>query len=101
MKQRRIHAEHLVGRVVYDVDCRKVGRIEEIAVEQTSRGCYVESFVLGYAGLLKRLSIWGIGPLFLPALVTKGEQRARAVPWDKIDISDPKRPRLRCRRDEL
>ena len=101
MKQHRIHAEHLLGRVVYDVDNRKVGRIEEIEVEQTSHGCYVESFVLGYTGLLKRLSIWGIGPLFFPALVTKGEQHAESVPWDKIDISDPKRPRLRCRRDEL
>jgi hypothetical protein len=101
MKQRRIHAEHLLGRVVYDNEDCKVGCIEEIEVEQTSHGCYVESFVLGYTGLLKRLSIWGIGPLFLPALVAKGEQRARGVPWDKIDISDPKRPRLRCRRDEL
>jgi sporulation protein YlmC with PRC-barrel domain len=101
VKQRRIHAEHLLGRVVYDTEGHKVGRIEEIEVEQTTHGCYVESFVLGYSGLLKRLSIWGIGPLFFPALVTKGEQRAESVPWDKIDISDPTRPRLRCRRDEL
>jgi hypothetical protein len=57
--------------------------------------------VLGHAGLLKRLSIQGIGPLFFPALVRSAQQRARGVPWDKIDISDPKRPRLRCRRDEL
>jgi sporulation protein YlmC with PRC-barrel domain len=101
MKQRRIHAEHLLGRVVYDVDGRKVGRIEEIEVEQTTHGCYVDSFVLGYSGMLKRFSIWGIGPLFFPALVTKAEERARGIPWDKIDISNPKRPRLRCRRDQL
>jgi hypothetical protein len=25
----------------------------------------------------------------------------RGVLWDKIDISNPKRARLRCRRDEL
>src|ERR1043166_3479542 len=101
MKQRRVHAEHLLGRIVYDIDGCKVGRIEEIEVEQTNRGCYVESFVLGHVGLLKRLSIRGIAPLFFPALVTSSARRDRGVPWDKIAISDPKRPRLCCRRDEL
>ena len=101
MKPHRIHAEHLIGRVVYDIDGCKVGRIEEIEVEATSTGCYVNSFVLGHAGLFKRLSIRGIGPLFFPALVARGEQRASEVPWDKIDVSNPKRPRLRCRRNEL
>src|ERR1043166_9595082 len=101
MKQRRVHAEHLLGRIVYDIDGCKVGRIEEIEVEETNRGCFVESFVLGEIGLLKRLSISGIGPLFFPVLAARGEQHARGLPWDKIDISDLKRPRLRCRRDEL
>ena len=101
MKSRRIHAEHLLGRVVYDRDGQKVGRIEEIEAEQTREGCYITSFVLGERGLLKRLSIWGIGPLFFRSLSERGEKRARGVPWHKIDISNPKRPRLRCRREEL
>jgi hypothetical protein len=101
MKSRRVHAEHLLGRVVYDIDNWKVGRIEEIEAEQTRDGCYVKSFVLGERGLLKRLSLRGIGPLFFRSLAEKREQRARGVPWEKMDISNPKRPRLRCRRDEL
>ena len=101
MKSHRIHVEHLLGRVVHDVDNCKVGRIEEIEAEQTRDGCYVKSFVLGERGLLKRLSLRGIGPLFFQSLVAQREQSARGVPWNKIDISNPKRPRLRCRRDEL
>ncbi|MFN2542690.1 MAG: PRC-barrel domain containing protein [Chthoniobacterales bacterium] len=101
MKSRRIRVEHLLGRIVYDIDNCKVGRIEEIEAEQTGNGCYVKTFVLGEKGLLERLSISEVGPLFSHSLAAKGEQSARGVPWDKIDISNPKRPRLRCRRDEL
>ena len=101
MKQRRIHLEHLLGRIVYDLDNCKVGRIEEIEAEQRTNGCYVTAFVLGQTGLLERFSIRGIAPLFLPALVAKSDENVHAVPWDKIDISNPKRPRLRCRQSEL
>jgi sporulation protein YlmC with PRC-barrel domain len=100
MKSRRIHAEHLLGRVVHDIDGCKVGRIEEIEAEETHDGCYVSSFVLGQKGLLERLSI-RVASLFFGALTTKGEQRGRDIPWEKMDISNPKRPRLRCRKTEL
>jgi hypothetical protein len=101
MKPRRIHAEHLLGRMVYDSDNRRVGRIEEVEAEETPDGCYVSNFVLGERGMLKRMSIWGIGPLFFPSLVRHAEKTARGIPWEKMDISNPKRPRLRCRRSEL
>jgi sporulation protein YlmC with PRC-barrel domain len=100
MKSRRIHAEHLLGRVVYDTDGCKVGRIEEIEAEETRDGCYVSSFVLGEKGLLERLST-RVAPLFLGALTAKAEQRKCAIPWEKLDISNPNRPRLRCRKTEL
>ena len=101
MKSRRIHAEHLLGRIVHDADGRRVGRIEEIEAEQTRNGCYISSFILGEHGLLKRLAIRGIEALLFRSITEKGVQRTRGVPWDKLDISNPKRPRLRWRRDEL
>jgi sporulation protein YlmC with PRC-barrel domain len=101
MKQRRVHVEHLLGRTVHDADGRKAGRLEEIEVEETSRGCFVTKFVLGPRGLLTRLSFSGIGPLFFPSLGDKRRTRLKKVPWEQMDLSNPRRPRLRCRKDEL
>jgi len=95
MKSRRIHAEQLLGRTVRDSNGRRIGRIEEIKAEQTSRGCFVTEFVLGEEGLLQRLSIRGIVPLFFPSLAEKWRTRGQGIRWDKLDLSDPKRPELR------
>jgi len=101
MKEQRIHAEHLLGRTVRDIDDQRAGRIEEIEVENSSHGCFVTGFVLGAQGLLQRLSFRGIGPLFIPWLAAKAQQRAKAVPWQQMKLTNSKRPRLRCRKDEL
>ena len=101
MKQRRIHAERLLGRTVRDINGRKAGRIQEIEVENSGDGCFVTGFVLGAQGLLKRLSFRGIGPLFIPSLAHRAQKRAKTVPWQQIDLANPKRPRLLCRKEEL
>jgi len=101
MKLQRIHAEHLVGRMVYDIDNRRVGRIEEIQMEETERGYFVRSFVLGEKGLLKRLSLRGIAPLFMPAAAEKSVKRAKNIPWQQMNLSNPLKPKLRCGKDEL
>ncbi|PYK13852.1 MAG: hypothetical protein DME65_00550 [Verrucomicrobia bacterium] len=101
MKQRHIHVEYLLGRTVRDIDGRRAGRIEEIQVELSSRGCFVTGFVLGARGLLKRLSFRGIAPLFTPSLAANVQRRAEVVPWQQMDLNDPKCPRLRCRKDEI
>jgi sporulation protein YlmC with PRC-barrel domain len=101
MRNRRVHLEHLLGRSVRDSDGCKVGRIEEVEAEETDEGCRVTKFVLGEAGFLKRLSIRAIGPLFIRSLAAKGKESRRDVPWQKIDLSNPKRPKLRCRKAGL
>jgi sporulation protein YlmC with PRC-barrel domain len=101
MKTRRIHVEHLLGRSVHDAAGRRVGRIEEIKAEQNSRGCMVTEFVLGEGGLWQRLSFQGIGPLFVRSLAGKSRTRANTIPWQQMDLSNPRRPKLRCREDEL
>jgi hypothetical protein len=99
--KRRIHAEHLLGRSVRDIDGRKVARIEEIQVENSNDRCLVTGFVLGAEGLLKRLSFRGIAPLFLPSLADRAQKRAKTVSWQQMDLTNPKRPRLRCRKEDL
>jgi hypothetical protein len=101
MKPHRVHVEDLLGKTVRDIDNRRAGRIEEIEVENTSRGCFVTAFILGEKGLLQRLSFRGLLPLFLPWLLKKGHTYGKDVPWERMDLSNPKRPRLRCRKDEV
>jgi sporulation protein YlmC with PRC-barrel domain len=100
MKKRLIHAERLLGRSVLDIDNKDAGRIEEIEIEQTSEGAFVTRFVLGQKGLLKRLSFKGFRPLFVRSR-PQSESRHSNVPWEQMDLSRPKHPRLRCRREEL
>jgi sporulation protein YlmC with PRC-barrel domain len=101
MTTRRVHVEHLLGRTVHDTNGRRVGRIEEIKAEDTSGGCVVSEFVLGREGLWQRLSFHGIAPLFIRALAKKGRARAQTVPWQQMDLSNPRRPKIRCAEDEL
>src|SRR5436309_1090531 len=86
MKQRLINAERLIGRVVCDLDNKKAGRIEEIEIEDTGSGCFVDGFVLGEEGLLRRLSFRGIGPLFIRSLADKPTSAQCTVPWQKMDL---------------
>jgi sporulation protein YlmC with PRC-barrel domain len=101
MKERRIHVEQLLGRTVRDIDGRRAGRIEEVEAENSRHGCLVTGFVLGAEGLLQRLSFRGVAALFIPSLSAKAQKQAKAVSWEQMDLTNPKRPRLRCRKEDL
>jgi hypothetical protein len=78
----------LLGRAVVATNGRVIGRIEEFRVDDTERWTVAE-VVLGAAGLLERL---GIGGRMLVGARTGGY----VARWDQIDLTDPRRPRLRC-----
>jgi hypothetical protein len=42
-----------------------------------------------------------LGMRFIRSIAAKGEYSARGVPWQKMDLTNPKRSRLRCRKTEL
>jgi hypothetical protein len=89
MTRHEVYADALLGRKVVALDNRPVGRIEELHAEQHGDYFDVVEFVIGSAGLLERLNV-GIRRLF-------GRSRKGDVArWDQIDISDPRRPRLKC-----
>jgi len=96
MTTKKIHLELLLGRLVRDPDGVRVGRIFSVHAELEGNECIVREYNLGAAALLERLGI-----SFLRIAGRPARREPLRVPWDLLDLSDPERPRLRCRLDEL
>jgi sporulation protein YlmC with PRC-barrel domain len=95
MKSAKVHLELLVGREVHDSEGKRLGQIVTVTAERQGDGYVVQDFLLGPAAILRRLGISTLG------IVGFKRWKPLTVPWDQLDLSDPKRPRLRCRADEL
>jgi hypothetical protein len=97
----QVHVELLIGRTVVDSAGRRVGRIEEIVAAEMDGECRVLEYHLGTWGTLERIGAAGrLGAGLLNAFVPR-THRACAVSWDRMDLSDPMRPRVTVRREEL
>jgi hypothetical protein len=102
MATQRVHVERLIGKRVHDRDGRRVGRIEEVKAEVCDGGaCRVTEFQLGSRALWKRLDITSFALAILHALGADKYPATHRVPWDQMDLSDPDRPRLKCRAEDL
>jgi hypothetical protein len=101
MRNRNLRIEALLGRKVCDVNGKSAGRIEELEAEQVGDDCFVKIYVLGAQGLRERLSVTGVGMLFLRPLGARSNTGSRRVPWQQMDLTDPLHPRLRCTVSEL
>ena len=88
-----IHFEQLINRCVFNVDGKKVGRIEEAVAD---RDGVVNEFHVGSAAAFERFASSIVSVLGV-TMKTKGY----VVAWDRIDFSDPKKPRLLCDLSEL
>lgn len=91
-----INFEHLLGREVLDPEGRRVGRILAVSAKHQGKDCVVQEYMLGTAALLARL---GISARRLVGL--KIRRKPLCVPWDLLDVRDPKKPKLKCSRAEL
>ena len=96
-----IAVENLLSRKVRDPSGRSAGRIEEIRVTPSSDALLVYQYDLGPAALLERLAVRlrAIPPLRM--LGVGSGHRGRCVSWEKMDLSDPRHPRITCMREEL
>ena len=94
-----IAVELLVGRVVRDSAGRRAGRIRELMSDDRHSDCIISSVQLGHVSILQWLARSLLGRELHRAL--GGQRGISIVPWNMIDLSDPSRPRLRCRREEL
>jgi len=91
-----IHFEHLLGREVLDPDGKRVGRILAVSTRPEGDDCVVHEYMLGTAALLTRL---GISAQRLVGM--KIRRKPLCVPWKLLDVRDPRKPKLKCSRQEL
>ncbi|MGI8505113.1 MAG: hypothetical protein ACR2LR_28895 [Hassallia sp.] len=96
-----IHLELLLGKPVLDSTGKAIGRIEEVRASKQAEEWVVQEYLIGYAAVLERLSAWTIGLGILHLLGAHKIHGGYTVPWDKLDLTNPNQPRLRCSLDEL
>ena len=91
-----VRLELLLGRVVRDPEGKKAGRIRAVRAEREGEDCVVREYLLGAAALRARLGITA-GRLF----GWNVHREPLRVPWDLLDLRDPRKPRLLCAVAEL
>ena len=96
-----IKVELLVGTKVHDVDGTKVGRIEEIRVEQKGQDLVVEAYLIGASAFIERLSARTLVRPIRRLLRTRHVYSVYEVPWQDLDLTDPKRPVVRIAKRDL
>ena len=100
MKRTEVHLELLIGKKVFGLNGRALGRLEEVRAELNNRGdCFVSEFLIGTYGMLERLAVWQIGRAILRTLHLR--QHGYRVHWEQLDLSNPGRPQLKCEESEL
>ena len=102
MARRQVHLERVLGLLVRDVKGRKAGHLEEAHAEVRGGECFLTEYLLGGEGLLERLSVSNLSLLVLRSVGgTRTASSSRHVPWQQMDLSDPRQPKLRCTLEEL
>ena len=101
MANHEIHLELLLGKQVLDSDGKAVGRIEEVRSEKQGSEWVVQEYLIGYPAILERLSAWTIGLGILHLFGAHKIHGGYNIPWDKLDLTDPEKPRLLCNLDDL
>ena len=101
MSTREIRLHDLVGRKVRDVDGRSLGRIQELHAEielhEHGNEYVVRAFHVGAFGFFESLA----GSRFAWSALRFLRGRSHTIPWELMDLSDPLRPRLTRRIEQL
>jgi len=85
-----VHLEQVSATKVHDIDGKIAGRLEAVHADWRGGECIVTHYVIA-----------GKGMYFLRRIGLKNKTRSYVVPWDRLDFSDPQKPRLKCRIDDL
>ena len=96
-----LQLELLLGKQVYDLDGKAVGRVEEIRAEARGAALCVVEYHIGAYSLFERLSALAIGRAVLTAFGAAKPGSKKLVPWDKLDIHDSEYLRLTCHMSAL
>ena len=101
MSTTEIHIELLLGKRVLALNGRSIGRLEEMRTERIRNQLFVSEFLVGSYAIFERLSALSIGRSILRVLGAHRKGRGYRIPWQQLDLSDPERPRLLCKVEEL
>jgi|1186.fasta_scaffold252544_2 hypothetical protein len=96
-----VHLQNLLSRRVRALNGRVVGRIEEVLAETEGDACFVTEYLLGANALFHRLAVVRFARAILGIFGLTKRHGGYRVRWDQLDLSDPAKPRLRCKVEEL
>lgn len=98
-----IHLELLLSTQVLDLAGKPIGRIQEIRAEKQGDRWTVLEYLVGAKAVIERLSAWTIGVRIIQLFGARSStiNNGYIIPWDKLDLTDPEKPRLLCNVDEL
>ena len=97
---REISVERLIGTRVVDSEGKSLGRIHEISAERGEDSCLVEAYYVGGRAMIVRIARWAVPNKVSSALESKLVRPFR-IPWDEMDLSDPRRPRTTLSKAEI
>jgi sporulation protein YlmC with PRC-barrel domain len=100
LEKNEVHIERLLGRRVHGLNGRSIGRLEEVRAVVSGSSVLVSEFLVGSYALFERLSEISIGRAVLKVIGARRKGGYR-IPWDKLDLTNPARPRLLCKVEEL
>jgi len=105
MSARTVSLDDLVGRAVRDADGRRIGRINEleaeIALERGGNEYVVTRFGVGRWGPFDALATGHFVPQLIRRITRATGYVHYDIPWELMDLSDPKHPRVKCAEEEL
>ena len=94
---REVALHHLIGRTVRDPDGRKVGRIEELRAEielhDKGNDYVVTEFHVGSFGAIETVAGVQFARQLLHRLGRFAPYNRHPIPWDRLDLTDPRSPR--------
>ncbi|MEA2570246.1 MAG: hypothetical protein QOI24_2247 [Acidobacteriota bacterium] len=91
----KIRVQHLIGAQVHDSHGRSIGRVASVHARTEGMHCFVFEYHVGPAAVLERLGM-SVGRL----IGFRGRKPLR-IPWQQLDITNEREPRLRCSLEEL
>ena len=99
---RELRLELLVGCTVHAAAGECIGRVEELRAEVDGADYVVREFHVGKVAVVERLFGGGRMVRALARHLSGGRLwSGYVVPWEDMDLSDPRRPRVRRRAAEL
>ncbi|PMB22484.1 hypothetical protein [Fischerella thermalis] len=96
-----VDLELLLGKPVVDPTDTPVGVIEEIRAEKQGGEWVMQAYLIDSITMLERLSIWTSSLEILHLMGVHEIHGGYIIPWEKLDLTDPEKPRLLCALNEL